>query len=474
MGILTLLSDGDTFNPRRLFIGSTAGAIYDYDDYAYLYQKSDGSVPVTALEQPVGLVLDKRWGGARGSELKNTGTTGLVGTATAATYNTTTGAGSVTRVDSNNQSYVLFSDLTVGGWYAVNVTCTSGVIAVRAGTYSSTEAVTLAAGSARTFFRRADAGGYISITNTPSAGSATFTISSIRELHGLHAYQSTDAARPVLSARYNLLLATATLSTQSVTTLAASYTLTFTGTGTVTLSGTATGVKSAGTNVFTATAGTLTLTVSGSVTLADLRLTADANPRLPAYQRVTTATDYDSAGFPRFLRIDATDDFLQTASVDPGTDKVFVCVGVTKVSDVATASVIESGTDVGSVAGTFQMRAPSGTGLATFSFNSRGTATAFSVTAANYSSPNTAVVGGIGDVSGDSAIVRSNGVQVTVTTDQGTGNYTAQPIYIGARAGTSLRLNNGRIYPLVICFKSVTAGEIAATEAWVNARTRAY
>ena len=89
--------------------------------------------------------------------------------------------------------------------------------------------------------------------------------------------------------------------------------------------------------------------------------------------------------------------------------------------------------------------------------------------------PATGVQSGIGDISGDSAILRVNGSQATpVTTDQGTGNYTAQPIYIGARAGTSLRLNNGRIYPVVICFKAVTAGEIAAVEAWVNQRTRAY
>ena len=56
-----------------------------------------------------------------------------------------------------------------------------------------------------------------------------------------HATQSITASRPTLSARKNLLLATETLATQSVTTLAAQYTLSFTGTGSVTLSGAATG-----------------------------------------------------------------------------------------------------------------------------------------------------------------------------------------------------------------------------------------
>lgn len=77
--------------------------------------------------------------------------------------------------------------------------------------------------------------------------------------------------------RANLLLNSATLSTQSVTTAATAYTLSFYGTGTVTLSGTSTAGPLVGTHAkqrvsltFTPTAGTLTLTVSGSVTYANL------------------------------------------------------------------------------------------------------------------------------------------------------------------------------------------------------------
>ena len=75
----------------------------------------------------------------------------------------------------------------------------------------------------------------------------------------------------------NILLNSATLSTQSVTTTATTYTLSFYGTGTVALSGTYSGslvgtgafpVRS--TLSFTATAGTLTLTVTGTVSYAQL------------------------------------------------------------------------------------------------------------------------------------------------------------------------------------------------------------
>jgi hypothetical protein len=77
-------------------------------------------------------------------------------------------------------------------------------------------------------------------------------------------------------ARTNLLLNSATLSTQSVTVTAQAYTLSFYGTGTVTKSGAATGAlvgTGAGqrvTQTFTPTAGTLTCTVTGSVTNAQI------------------------------------------------------------------------------------------------------------------------------------------------------------------------------------------------------------
>lgn len=75
----------------------------------------------------------------------------------------------------------------------------------------------------------------------------------------------------------NILLNSATLSTQSVTTIASAYVLSFYGTGTVVLSGThshtvvGTGASpNRTTYVFTPTAGTLTLTVTGTVQNAQL------------------------------------------------------------------------------------------------------------------------------------------------------------------------------------------------------------
>jgi hypothetical protein len=87
----------------------------------------------------------------------------------------------------------------------------------------------------------------------------------------------------VEEARTNLLLNSATLSTQTVTTTAVAHTLSFYGTGTVTLTGASTAGPLVGTGAnnrvtltFTPIVGPLLLTVTGSVTLAQVELGAFA------------------------------------------------------------------------------------------------------------------------------------------------------------------------------------------------------
>lgn len=89
--------------------------------------------------------------------------------------------------------------------------------------------------------------------------------------------------------RTNLLLNTDTLSTQSVTVTAVAHTLSFYGTGTVTLSGVSTAGPLVGTGAFptrvtltfTPTAGSLTLTVTGSVRYANLEVGSFATSWIP-------------------------------------------------------------------------------------------------------------------------------------------------------------------------------------------------
>ena len=91
-----------------------------------------------------------------------------------------------------------------------------------------------------------------------------------------------------------------------------------------------------------------------------------------------------------------------------------------------------------------------------------------------YPAPIANVVTGLGDISGDSAIIRVNGVvNNSSSADQGTGNYSNSVLNIGRRNNLSLPLN-GRIYSLIVRGAASSATEITNTETWVNGKIAAY
>jgi hypothetical protein len=209
---------------------------------------------------------------------------------------------------------------------------------------------------------------------------------------------------------------------------------------------------------------------------ADLRPTNQATGTMPLYQRVDTSTDYDTNGFPGYLRADGVDDFLQTNSIDfTATDKITLCAGVRKRSDALRGMVIELGNGVVNT-NQFQLNAPGADATNNYFFQSLGTVGASAATASGFAAPITNVLTGIGEISTDTKLLRVNGTQVaTSTTDQGTGNYGNFPVFFFHRNTSPATLRfNGNEYGNIAVGKLLTADQTVALETYMNGLTKAY
>lgn len=180
----------------------------------------------------------------------------------------------------------------------------------------------------------------------------------------------------------------------------------------------------------------------------------------------------DSSG-KYYIEFDGTDDgYASVATVNfSATDEITVFAGVRKNSDAATGIICELGTDVNSVNGSFALTGPGANAAPSYRLFARGTATVNANAATGYAAPTTNVLTGIGDISGDSCILRVNGTQAaSSSSDQGTGNYGNYTLYVGRRGGTTLPFN-GRLYQLIGVGKLLTNAQIVQTERFVAYRT---
>jgi hypothetical protein len=236
------------------------------------------------------------------------------------------------------------------GWGFAETTTGSRFLALGAATVGTFSGVFVAPASAV----------YVQLNSQGAAGNeAIYSNVVVRPLPGNHATQPTSTARPLYGrypagGRRNELNATASLATQNVTVTATQRTLSFKGTGTVTLSGTSTAGPLVGTGAddrvtltFTPTAGALTLTVSGSVTDAQLELGSTATP----YQRVAADYDITEAGVADKygLLFDGVDDRLVTNAIDmTGTDAASIAAAVMFSPVQGTAArIVSQQTDTG-------------------------------------------------------------------------------------------------------------------------------
>lgn len=199
------LSKGGGFSLAAFMAAQSDGLWYDFTKTDRLFQENVGPTPVAVANDVIGLALSQRlWGGktlaaylASQPELKGRGTPVLAGTATAATYNTSTGDGTVTRVDFNNQSGVAFSGLSPGRTYAIDITGPTGLI-FRDGAIviGSLVASLSATGRATYFIQTGTSSTGLCIAATASGGTQTFTVHSFKEVSRYPASQATTSFKP--------------------------------------------------------------------------------------------------------------------------------------------------------------------------------------------------------------------------------------------------------------------------------------
>lgn len=426
--------------PLSLFASGAPGVWYDPSDYSTLFQDSTGATPVTAVEQPVGRMLDKSGYGNHATQGTSASRPVL-----SARYNL------LTKTEQ-------FDD---AAWTKIRTTIIANAIAAPDGTLTADKVVEGA--QAQTHAVQSASLIILSAAHIGScymkAGERTWALIEIGTTTGGFAY-------------FNL-------SAGTVGTVTGGYTATITpisnGWYRCSVSGTIAASGIGALTVYTATGnGGVSYTGDGTsgIYVWGASLLPLNQASLP-YQRVNTSTDYDTTGFLPYLKFDGVDDSLITSSISfISTDKVSTFAGVRKLSDAARGMIFELSATSASNNGSFGMTAPNAAS-ATYAFESKGTSLTDAV-GTPFAASLTSVLSGLARISTDSNILRVNGVQADSDAgDQGTGNYGNYPLYIGRRGGSSLPFN-GQLYSLIIVGKAVTATELSLTEAWVNGKTGAY
>lgn len=423
------------FSPASLFAAGEQGVWYDPSDLTTMFQDSAGTTPVTAVEQPVGRILDKSGRGNHATQ-------------------STTAARPVLSARVNLLTYSEQFDISAA-WKpfaagtGINPVVTANDAVAPNGT-TTADKIVFDRGVGNTITDHS----YIQQSVTVAVGS-TYAASFWIKAATAGDIGKQLAYRSVASGSYTTVTLTASWQRLTLTEVAAlaSPTVEFASRGTVSSS------NSVGVNLWG----------------ADLR-PANQTTLLPVYQRIAAATDYDTTGFPFYLRFDGTDDSMATGTITPGVDKAQVFAGVRKQSDAALGLAVELSANLNLNVGSFALFAPVlSSSRRDYRFTSRGTISSAAETGDTFIAPITNVLGCFGDISGDIVTLRANGTQVAQsTTDQGTGNYLAYPLYIGRRGGATLPFN-GNLYSLIVRFGSnLDATTISNTETWVNSKTLAY
>ena len=212
---------------------------------------------------------------------------------------------------------------------------------------------------------------------------------------------------------------------------------------------------------------------------ADLRF-INQGVGLPAYQRVNTSTDYDSTGFPIYIKPNGSNQFMVTNSINfSATDKMTVWQGVRKLNNSGISTFTELSTDGDSNSGAFSVAIP--VNALQYYFQIRASGRLAGSVSSGYAAPRTDVVTSLMNIAGATAAdelkARVNGADLSLSysgdASAGTGNFGNYPAYFYMRAGTSFPFN-GHDYGSIARGAASTAAQITAGETYINSKTKAY
>ena len=398
---LTARLNSSAFNPLSLFGLTDTGWVYDHSDFSTLFQDAAGTIPVTAVGQPVGLQLDKSKGLVLGPELVTNGT-----------FDTDTSGWA-------SSTLLISTAAVVSGEFQVTASVASGrqvsaISCVVGKTYLVVGSCRLISGTGSAFIGIAD----------------------------------TLAGASIYGAALNNTSTPIQTRAQFVATATTMY-------------------------VVAGSTGGSGVTRFDNISVREI----PGNHRTQSISLNRPTLLQDDGGL-YYLSYDGINDSMATASFAWGTDKVTVVAGVRKLWDAAPGVVTEFSASVSANLGSFGMFAPganSGVDAQRITFTSLGsTSVVFIRPIDPIAAPVTAVVSGLGNISGDLATLRINGTQVAQSTaDQGTGNYGTYQVFFGARGGTSFFFN-GREYRQFAINRLLTTDELAQIEAYTNSKTGAY
>ena len=194
---------GDVFKPtlnqliKPLFANGEQGFAYDPNDLTTLYQGAAGTVPITAADHPVGLMLDKSKGLVLGSNLNATGSSGW---SAGAEWGISGDIADLNAVGTyTNLDKLMTGSAVVGRFYEIKVKVLSITGQLRCIFSGSGTFLINTAGNYKFYIYAATSYGLLRFQ---AGGGVTASISlssiSVKELSGNHAYQTTSAARPIL------------------------------------------------------------------------------------------------------------------------------------------------------------------------------------------------------------------------------------------------------------------------------------